>query len=246
MREEDIHSLGELVNWAQDIVVLTGAGISTESGIPDFRSPGGIWEKFRIVEYPEYMASEEARIEDWARRFYMKDQIGEVEPNAGHHKIAEWIEKDKCAGLITQNIDGLHQRAGVPDNKIIEIHGNATTASCTDCGTKHTMDQCRGLFEASGESPKCTACGGIIKTDVVMFGEAMPVAATNAAFDLAQTADLFIVIGTSLVVQPAATLPLHAQRAGAKFAIVNRDATELDRFADCVVNGEIGAVMCGL
>lgn len=246
MSATEFDSLKELVDWAQNIVVLTGAGISTESGIPDFRSPGGIWEKFRIVEYPEYMASEEARIEDWARRFFMKDQVGEVEPNAGHQKIAEWISTEKCAGLITQNIDGLHQRAGVPDDKIIEIHGNATTASCTCCAQKYTMAECRNLFEASGESPKCTACGNIIKTDVVMFGQAMPAAETNAAFELAILADLFIVIGSSLVVQPAATLPLHAKRNGAKFAIINRDRTELDQFADCVVNDEIGAVMAGL
>lgn len=232
-----------LVSEASNIVILTGAGISTESGVPDFRSPGGLWEKFRIVEYGEYVESEDARIEDWHRRFYMKDQIGAVEPNVGHTKIAEWIKSGKCACLITQNVDGLHQRAGAPEEKIIEIHGNATTASCISCGLRQDMATSRQLFAATGESPKCQACGGIVKADVVMFGESMPVQKTNRAFEIAETADLFIAIGTSLVVQPAAVLPLHAKRNGAKFAILNRDPTELDRFADCVVNDEIGKVM---
>lgn len=245
-QSDTLERFQELVADASNIVILTGAGISTESGVPDFRSPGGLWEQFRIVEYGEYIASEEARIEDWHRRFYMKDQIGAVEPNAGHKKIAEWLNSGKCSCLITQNVDGLHQRAGAPTDRIIEIHGNATTASCVQCGHHHEMDTCREMFEKTGESPKCIACGGLVKADIVMFGEKMPVAETNRAFEIAETADLFMAIGTSLVVQPAAVLPLHAKRQGAKFAILNRDPTELDRFADCVVNDEIGTVLSGI
>ncbi|MEM9330861.1 MAG: NAD-dependent deacylase [Pseudomonadota bacterium] len=241
--QDSLEHLSELIDQASNMVVLTGAGISTESGVPDFRSPGGLWEKFRIVEYGEYVESEEARIEDWYRRFYMKDQIGSVEPNIGHKKIADWINSGKCTCLVTQNVDGLHQRGGAPQEKIIEIHGNATTASCISCKMPHGMDLCRELFEQTDKSPKCQSCGGLIKADVVMFGEKMPVKETNRAFQIAETADLFIAIGTSLAVQPAAVLPLHAKRNGAKMAILNRDPTELDRFADCVVNGEIGAVM---
>lgn len=225
------------------MVVLTGAGISTESGVPDFRSPGGLWEKFRIVEYGEYLQSEEARIEDWHRRFYMKDQIGAVEPNIGHSKIAKWMTAGKCACLITQNVDGLHQRGGADPDKIIEIHGNATTASCIDCGQNHSMDSCRDQFEASGKSPTCSQCNGIIKADVVMFGQRMPEDKTARAFEITLSADLFLAIGTSLVVQPAALLPVQAKRNGAKLAIINRDATPLDHHADCVVNNEIGEVM---
>jgi len=225
------------------MVILTGAGISTESGVPDFRSPGGLWEQFRIVEYGEYVESEDARIEDWHRRFYMKDQIGAVEPNSGHRIIAEWMNTGRCIRLITQNVDGLHQRGGAPKDRIIEIHGNATTASCISCGTPQDMEVSRKMFEQTGLSPKCQSCGGLIKADIVMFGEKMPVAETNQAFETAETADLFLAIGTSLVVQPAAVLPLHAKRNGARFAIINRDPTELDQFADCVVNGEIGAVL---
>lgn len=240
---DSLEHFHELVASATNMVILTGAGISTESGVPDFRSPGGIWEKFRIVEYGEYVASEEARIEDWHRRFYMKDQIGAVEPNIGHQKIADWLNSGKAQYLVTQNVDGLHQRAGAPAERIIEIHGNATTSSCIDCGLHHEMEECRTQFEATGESPKCLACCGIVKADIVMFGEAMPKEKTNRAFQIAESADLFLAIGTSLVVQPAAVLPLHAKRSGANFAILNRNKTELDRFADCVVNAEIGQVL---
>jgi NAD-dependent deacetylase len=240
---DQLEEFQELVANAANMVILTGAGISTESGVPDFRSPDGLWEQFRIVQYSEYIESEEARIEDWHRRFFMKDQIGAVEPNSGHAKIAEWLKTGKAQCLITQNVDGLHQRAGAPKDKTIEIHGNATTASCITCNLHHEMDECRRQFEVTGVSPTCKACGGIIKADVVMFGESMPAEKTNTAFNIAETADLFLAIGTSLVVQPAAVLPLHAKRNGAKFAILNRDPTELDKFADCVINAEIGATL---
>lgn len=241
--ETGIRRFRSLVEEANHIVILTGAGISTESGVPDFRSPGGLWEQFRIVEYGEYVESEAARIEDWQRRFHMKDQIGAVEPNIGHKVIAGWLNSGKAKCLVTQNVDGLHQRGGAPQDKIIEIHGNATTASCISCSLDHSMELCRRLFSETGESPKCRSCGGLVKADIVMFGERMPEEKTNRAFTLSETADLFIAIGTSLVVQPAAVLPLHAKRNGAKMVILNREPTELDRFADCVVNGEIGEVL---
>ncbi len=240
---DSVDAFRRLIDEASNMVILTGAGISTESGVPDFRSPGGLWEQFRIVQYGEYVESEEARIEDWHRRFYMKDQIGAVEPNIGHRKIGQWLNDGKAKCLITQNVDGLHLRGGAPPDKIIEIHGNATTASCISCNLHHEMDACRKQFEITGIGPRCVACGGLVKADVVMFGESMPANKTNRAFQIAETADLFLAIGTSLVVQPAAVLPLHAKRNGAKFAILNREPTELDRFADCVVNDEIGEVL---
>lgn len=240
---DTVQHLKELIDEASNIVILTGAGISTESGVPDFRSPGGLWEQFRIVEYSEYIESEEARIEDWHRRFFMADQIGEAEPNIGHTKIAEWMNLGKCSCLITQNVDGLHSRGGAHMDKLIEIHGNATTASCISCGEHHSIESCRLLYEATGESPKCQSCDGLVKADIVMFGEKMPVKKTAEAFKIAESADLFIAIGTSLVVNPAAGLPLHAKHNDAKFAIINRDPTSLDNYADCVVNGEIGEVI---
>jgi len=238
--------LESLIGEARNMAVLTGAGISTESGIPDFRSPGGIWSQFTIIDYAEFMASEEARLEDWRRRFFMEDQLGEVKPNVGHEKIAEWVRDGKCSTLITQNIDGLHQEAGTPVEAMIEIHGNARHASCTACGLRHEIAECRKQLEETGHSPRCRECGQIIKSDVVMFGEAMPVAETHAAYEAAQACDLFLAIGTSLVVFPAADLPAVAKQAGAKLVILNREETPLDRYADLVVHAGIGDVLGSL
>jgi len=232
--------LADLILNARNIVVLTGAGISTESGIPDFRSPGGIWETFRIVQYPEFMSSEEARLEDWRRRFYMEDRIGETKPNVGHNVIAEWVNNGKCSTVITQNIDGLHVLAGTRSDAIIEIHGSARHANCTECGLRHEMSECRAMLEETGHSPRCKACRGVIKTAVVMFGEQMPPKETELAFEAARQCDLFIAIGTSLAVYPAADLPRHAKRNRAKLAIINREPTELDEHADIVVHAGIG------
>ena len=235
--------LAELIAGANNIVVLTGAGISTESGIPDFRSPGGIWEKFRIIEYSEFMASEEARLEDWRRRFVMRDQLGEVKPNVAHEAIANWVNSGKCSMLITQNVDGLHHEAGTNAQAMIEIHGTARHANCTQCGLRHEISECRVMLEETSAAPKCRKCNGIIKSAVVMFGEQMPQIATRQAFEAAAQCDLFIAIGTSLVVRPVADLPIIAKKAGAKFAIINRDKTQLDELADVVVNQGIGETL---
>ena len=232
--------LQHLINASANMVVLTGAGISTESGIPDFRSPGGVWSQFRIIQYDEFMSSEAARLEDWRRRFYMEDQLGEVKPNIGHQRIAEWVMDGRCSALITQNIDGLHQQAGTPDEAIIEIHGNARSARCTSCGTSYDIAECRSQLEREGKSPACTGCGGIIKSNVVMFGEAMPVGAMRAAFEAAQNCDLFLVVGTSLAVFPAADLPMQAKGSGASLVIINREPTSLDGQADLVIHAGIG------
>ncbi|MCB1387184.1 MAG: NAD-dependent deacylase [Nitratireductor sp.] len=238
--------LAELIAASRRMAVLTGAGISTESGIPDFRSPGGIWSRFRLIEHGEFMASREARLEDWRRRFYMEDQLGRVESNAGHHAVAAWVLSGKCPVLITQNIDGLHQQAGTPADAVIEIHGNARRAHCTDCGLRHEVAECREQLDASGEAPSCRQCGGIVKSDVVMFGEAMPARATEAAFDAAGDCDLFLAIGTSLQVHPAAGLPVAAKQNGARLVILNRDPTELDPCADLVIHAGIGEILSRL
>ncbi|MCG6856882.1 MAG: Sir2 family NAD-dependent protein deacetylase [Salaquimonas sp.] len=232
--------LSRLIDEAETVAVLTGAGISTESGIPDFRSPGGIWSKFRIIDHSEFMTSEAARLEDWRRRFFMEDQLGEVKPNRGHQMIARLIASGKSPAVITQNIDGLHQVSGVPDEQVIEVHGNARHANCTFCGARHEIAECRQMLEATGKAPVCRQCGSIVKSAVIMFGEAMPEKAFARAVRLAEDCDLFLAMGTSLVVHPAALLPKYALRAGAKLVIVNREATELDPLADLVLNGEIG------
>jgi NAD-dependent deacetylase len=239
-----MHSgLARLVEEATRICVLTGAGISTESGIPDFRSPGGIWSKYRIIEYPEFMASESARLEDWRRRFDMEDALGVVKPNAGHSWIAGLIAAGKCPAVVTQNIDGLHQESGIADDRVVEIHGNARRAVCTACGLHHEIAECRAMLEKTARAPVCRQCGGIVKSAVVMFGEMMPEAAFSRAVDLASKCDLFLAIGTSLVVHPAASLPIHALRAGARLAIINREPTELDSLAELVIHDEIGATV---
>jgi len=232
--------LARLVYEAKTVAVLTGAGISTESGIPDFRSPGGIWSQFRIIEYAEFMASEKARLEDWRRRFAMEDQLGEVKPNRGHEMIARLVASGKCPAVITQNIDGLHQASGIPDDKVIEVHGTARHARCTFCGTRHEIAECRAMLEKTARAPVCRECGSVVKSAVVMLGEAMPEVAFARAVEVAENCDLFLTMGTSLVVHPAASLPVHALRAGAKLAIVNREPTGLDDYATLVLNGEIG------
>lgn len=241
----EIDTLRGLIETSRNMVVLTGAGISTESGIPDFRSPGGIWSQYRIIEYREFMADEAARFEDWRRRFAMEDMMGEIKPNVGHEVIAGWVKSGKCSCLITQNIDGLHREAGTPEEAIIEIHGNARSAVCTNCGMRHTIEDCRQQVEA-GNAPVCTSCRGIVKSAVVMFGEMMPEAATDQAFEAAENCDLFLAIGTSLVVHPAASLPVAAKRNGAALVIVNGEETPVDRHADLVVHGRIGAILGSL
>jgi len=233
--------LEQLFSECNKAVVLTGAGISTESGIPDFRSPGGIWENYRIIEYDEFVASEEARQEDWRRRFDMEKEFGSAEPNAGHRALANLVKRDIISHVITQNIDGLHQRAGVPDDKVIELHGNTTYANCISCQLVHELDEIRAGFEETGRSPRCKSCGGVVKNSVVMFGEQMPLDAMQAAENATLGADLFLAIGTSLVVYPAAGFPLIAKRNGAKLVILNRDETELDNYADHVIHAGIGA-----
>jgi NAD-dependent deacetylase len=238
-----IGELAQAISRANRVCLLTGAGASTESGIPDFRSPGGIWSQYRIVEYGEFISSEAARLEDWRRRFAMEDRIGEVAPGAAHRFAAWLVKTGKADAIVTQNIDGLHQQAGLAEGEVVEIHGNARHALCLDCGLRHEIAQCRGMMEATGEAPRCMACGGIVKSAVVMFGEAMPHAAFARAEELAAGCDLFIAMGTSLQVFPAASLPMTALRTGAQLAIVNREATPLDIHAGLILRGRIGDML---
>ncbi len=239
---EAIELIGELLAAATDAVVFTGAGISTESGIPDFRGPGGFWERHRPIMFDEFVASEGARMEDWRRRFTMLDQFGDAEPNAGHLAIAEQVRRGVVTTVITQNIDGLHQRAGVPADKMIEIHGNGTFARCLDCQTRYELAPIRAAIDDTANDFRCRKCGGIVKAAVISFGQAMPVNEMRRAEAAAENADLFLAIGSSLVVYPAAGLPVIAKKNGARLVIVNRDPTELDAIADHVVHLQIGDV----
>jgi len=234
--------LRRYLDEARHTVVFTGAGMSTESGIPDFRSPGGIWTKYRPIDFGEFMASREARREAWRRRFGAGEVLDTARPNGGHLAIAELVRRGLIATVITQNIDGLHQASGVPEEKVIELHGNTTYAACLACEKRYELSDMRARFEATGEAPEC-ACGGFIKTATISFGQAMPARAVRRAETATLTCDLFVVLGSSLVVYPAAAFPAVAKKQGARLVIVNRDSTDLDELADLVLHAEIGPTL---
>ena len=241
--ERGIEELGAMLRRAKRAVVFTGAGISTESGIPDFRSPGGIWTKMMPIYFDEYVRSAEARTESWRRRFEMEGTWATVKPNAGHNAVADLVKRGVVSHVITQNIDNLHQDSGVPEEKVIELHGNTRYAKCLDCGNRMEIADIRAWFQKKGEPPDCPACGGIVKTATISFGQAMPELEMERANRATLGCDLFLVLGSSLVVYPAAGFPLLAKRSGAKLAIVNREPTEQDEFADLVLHTEIGPTM---
>ncbi|MGH7039448.1 MAG: SIR2 family NAD-dependent protein deacylase [Stellaceae bacterium] len=238
-----IAELARLLLGARNAVAFTGAGISTESGIPDFRSPGGIWTQMAPIDFAEFLASEEARRETWRRRFAADETLSRARPNRGHRAIAELVRRGRATAVITQNIDGLHQQSGVPAERVVELHGNTTYARCLDCAERYEIEALRLTFEHDGEAPVCGSCGGFVKTATISFGQAMPERAMRRAEALSLAADLFLVAGSSLVVYPAAGFPELAKRNGATLVIVNREPTGLDAIADLVLHREIGATL---
>ncbi|MCB1475118.1 MAG: NAD-dependent deacetylase [Rhodobiaceae bacterium] len=234
--------LSSLLATSERIVVFTGAGISTESGIPDFRSPGGVWSRMSPIYFQDFVASRDMRREAWRRVFNKVGGWTGAEPNAGHYAVARLIGSGKASSVITQNVDNLHQSAGAPDDRVIEIHGNASYAKCLQCEKRFELEPLRPRWEAD-EDITCDVCGGLIKTATISFGQAMPEAAMARAVAEARACDLFLVLGSSLVVYPAASLPLIAKDAGARLVIVNREPTEQDGVADLVLNTEIGALL---
>jgi NAD-dependent deacetylase len=235
--------LAALLAPARRAVVFTGAGISTESGIPDFRSAGGLWSQIRPITYQEFIGSEAVRRASWGRAFSGVARWTGALPNAGHRAVARLIQAGKVSTVITQNVDNLHQSGGAPADRVIELHGNASYAACLDCGLRHELEDLRGPFLAWDEIPACRSCGGIVKTAVVSFGQPMPPGVMEQAQAEALAADLFMVLGSSLTVNPAASLPALASRAGIPLVIVNRDPTPQDRIADLVLHEEIGPLM---
>jgi NAD-dependent deacetylase len=240
---EKVDELRRMIAEGKNIVAFTGAGISTESGIPDFRSPGGIWTKYRPIEFSDFLASAEARRESWRRKFATHETMQKATPNAGHRALARLVEQGKMSAVITQNIDGLHQASGVRDETVIELHGNTTYAACLECRRRYELDWVREIFSDGERLPVCTVCGGDIKTATISFGQAMPEAEMERAQEATLAADLFITLGSSLVVYPAAGFPMLAKRNGARLVIVNREPTDQDQTADLVINAEIGATM---
>ena len=234
--------LSQYISEAKNIVIFTGAGISTESGIPDFRGPQGVWKTNTPIYFQDFIGSEEVRKDSWKRKFSGQDIIKKAKPNIGHLAVAEIINKHESAYLITQNVDNLHQDAGVPDDKITEIHGNAHYASCLDCGIRYELNSIKKAFLENETVPYCDSCGGIIKTATISFGQSMPEEGMQIAQRKTLGCDLFITIGTSLVVYPAAGFPKLAKEIGAKLIIINNEPTDFDPIADLVIHEQIGKV----
>jgi len=232
--------LRQLIDEATVIVPFTGAGISTECGIPDFRSPGGLWTKNQPIPFEAFMARQDMRDEAWQRRFAMEENFANAKPGRGHRALASLYRSGKVPALITQNIDNLHQVSGVASRDVIELHGNTTYATCLDCAERYELSWVKEKFDSSGRHAPDCACGGYIKTATVSFGQAMPPEAMQRAEELTKTCDLFLAVGSSLVVWPAAGFPLMAKRNGAALVIINREPTEFDDLADLVVRNDIG------
>ena len=241
--DPDLERLRSLIEEARRAVVFTGAGISTESGIPDFRSPGGMWSRRRPVDFRDFVASESARREAWSQRVESHRTMALAEPNHGHRAVASLVHRGIVSAVVTQNIDGLHQSSGVPEARVIELHGNSTYAKCIECDAPYPLEPILQAYEHDGTLPVCERCGGHVKTATISFGQAMPEAAMRRAEAATAECDLFLAVGSSLVVYPAAGFPIHAKRLGATLVILNREPTELDELADLVLNREIGATL---
>jgi NAD-dependent deacetylase len=225
-------------------VVFTGAGVSTESGIPDFRSPGGVWSRYAPIEFIDYLRDPSMRAESWRRGLESYPAMATAEPNAAHRAIAAWWDAGLLSGVVTQNIDGLHQKAGLPAAAVIELHGNAHRVGCLSCEQQFDRPAVHARVEAGEADPACPACGGILKTTTISFGQALPAAAIEEAERLHTAARLCLIVGSSLVVMPAALLPQRTLEAGGSLAIVNKTATHLDPFASLLAR-EPAAVLLG-
>ncbi len=246
--EEKILTVAEWIIESKKIVVFSGAGLSTESGIPDFRSPGGVWDRYNPEDFyfQNFVASEASREKYWKMATEMYEPMKKAEPNAAHRAVAEMENLGKLDCIITQNIDGLHQKAGNSQSKILELHGTAMWVSCIECGKRYDRKQIQNQIAKEKKVPYCDTCRGPLKPATISFGQAMPERETQEAYRRSASSDLFIVIGSSLVVQPAASMPLEAKKNGAKLVIVNRDPTPYDQLADLVIHGQAGPIMTGI
>jgi len=239
-------SIAEGRRWiaeASRIAGFTGAGISTESGIPDFRSPNGVWARNRTVYFDEFLRSEEDRIEYWRQKVEAWPEMRDAQPNPGHYAFAQLARQGKLIAMITQNIERLHQRSGLEPELVLELHGTTTEAACLSCGARISSDEACERVHKGELAPQCRECGGLLKPATISFGQPMPVEVLRKAERAARECDLFLAVGSSLVVQPAASLPLIAKHPGARLIIVNRTETPLDEIAGLVLRGETGKVL---
>jgi NAD-dependent deacetylase len=241
--QELVQDASELLQQAQRIVALTGAGISTESGIPDFRSPGSIWRENPPVNYRDFISKAEARQQYWQSRRNLSGKVKAARPNAAHYALAKLEHRHVLSGLITQNFDGLHQEAGNAPENVIELHGTSRSAACTLCGTRSSISELQERIDAGEVDPCCPVCGGYLKSATILFGQRVPEAELNRAKELTATCDLFLVVGSSLKVMPASLLPRQALSRNVPIIIVNLEATSLDEVADVVIHAKSGLVL---
>lgn len=240
--KEKVIRIAQKINAGGKNIVFTGAGISTESGIPDYRSQGGIWDKFRPVYFDEFMSSRDAREEYWRRWVELYQGIARAKPNPAHQALAKLYNLGLLEAVITQNVDGLHQESGLPDEKIIELHGNTRRIRCLRCRRISFIDEVQQRLTAGDPAPECS-CGGYLKPDTISFGQAMPVGEVEKAVMLSKECDVFMVVGSTLLVQPAAQMPIYAKNQGAFLAIVNLSETPCDTMCDVLIRGKAGDVL---
>src|SRR4030043_220677 len=243
--------LTQVAQWivnAKRTVVFTGAGLSTESGIPDFRSPGGVWDKYNPEDFyfQNFLANEASREKYWQMATEMWEPIKKAQPNPAHLAIAEFEKLGKLDCVITQNIDGLHFKAGNSEEKVIQLHGTAIFVSCLSCKKRYDRDEIQERIKEGQKAPSCDDCGGLLKPPTIPLGQSMPEKETEEAYHRSSLCDLFLVVGSSLVVQPAASMPLVAKRNRAKLVIINRDPTPYDDMADVVIHGQAGPTMASI
>ena len=246
--KEQIEKAAQWIIDSKKAVVFSGAGLSTESGIPDFRSPGGVWDRYNPEDfyYQNFIASKASREKYWQMATEMYEPMKKAQPNAAHLAIAEMEKLGKLDCVITQNIDGLHFKAGNSEEKVIQLHGTAMQVSCLNCGKKYDRDEVQERLRKTRRVPYCDDCNGPLKPATISFGQTMPERETQEAYHRSSFCDLFIVVGSSLVVQPAASMPLVAKRNGAKLVIINRDPTPYDDMAGIVIHGQAGPTMASI
>jgi NAD-dependent deacetylase len=244
MSNERIRQIAAKLAGADSAVAFTGAGISTESGIADFRSPQGVWSRHTPVYFDEFLASHEARVRHWKMKKEAYPEFVAAKPNAGHRALAELEQAGRLVGVITQNIDGLHQDAG--SRNVLELHGTGRFVECLTCHKRWRSEEIFARYADREDVPVCDECGGWLKPATVSFGQQLPQDVLAESQRLSMEADVFLAIGSSLVVEPAASMPVYAKRSGAFLAIINRDETPLDGIADVIIRDPIGQTLSGL
>src|SRR2546421_3039397 len=241
--QQRLHDAAELLQHASRIVSLTGAGISTESGIPDFRSPGSVWQLQTPVSYHDFINKAESRQQYWQTRYQLSSQVKEARPNAAHRALVDLERRGLLLGVITQNFDGLHQDAGNSEERVIELHGTSRAAACTLCGARSSITELQERVDAGAVDPRCPACGGFLKAATILFGQRVPDTELARARELAAACDLFIVVGSSLKVMPAAMLPRLALSRNVPLIIINLQPTSLDSSADVALAEKAGLAL---